>query len=244
MANISWFSRITWGALLLGMLILIAAPLLSKIGLVNFRASFIGLAIGGAFAVIAAVVAVFGLIRPLRDQGRLNTLIAFLGGLGIAGFLGYMVLSAMGKPPIHDISTDLENRPQFVSIAPREYPDGQPFTDAQRKALHEVGYKDLKPLVVSQGVETVTNTAASVLEAMGLTIADVDAATGRVEATESTFWFGFKDDLVVRVTTTETGKSLVDARSVSRVGLSDVGANAKRIETFFANLSSALSKEG
>lgn len=242
MAHISWFSRIVWGSLLLGALFLILSPLLSKLGVMNFRLSFIGLAIGGALALIAAVVAVFGLYRPLRDQGRVNTLVAFLGGIGITAFLGYMVLGAMAKPPIHDISTDLENLPQFATLKPREYPDGRPFTEAQRKALHEVGYPKLKPLVVSGSVEQVAATAARVLEGMGLEVANVDAAAGSVEATASTFWFGFKDDMVVRVTTTETGRALVDARSVSRVGLSDVGANAKRIQAFLDALSKQLAQ--
>ncbi|MEO0412723.1 MAG: DUF1499 domain-containing protein [Pseudomonadota bacterium] len=243
MANISWFSRIIWGGLLLAILFLFISPLLSKLGIMNFSAAFIGLAIGGGLALIAAIVSVFGLIRPLRDQGRLNTFIAFIGGLAIAGFLGYTVLSAMAKPPIHDISTDLDNKPQFETLAPREYPDGQLFTDVQRKALQQVGYRKLKPLVVSEPVGRVTAAAAQVLEGMGLRIEALDEPKGHVEATDSTFWFGFKDDMVVRVTTTEGGRSIVDARSVSRVGIGDVGANAKRIEAFLDQLGKRLAQD-
>jgi uncharacterized protein (DUF1499 family) len=67
-----------------------------------------------------------------------------------------------------------------------------------------------------------------VLEDLGLEIVAVDEAAGRVEATATTFWFGFKDDVVVRVRSSGAG-SVVDVRSVSRVGVSDLGANARRI---------------
>ncbi|MEM6834485.1 MAG: DUF1499 domain-containing protein [Pseudomonadota bacterium] len=234
--DVSWFSRSVWGLLLAGLTLLILSPLVSKFGLAQFTVSFMGIAIGGLFAVLAALVAVFGLIRPLRDQGRLNTLIVFLGGLGIAGFLGYLAFSGFAAPPIHDITTNLNNPPQFKTIEARTYPDGQPFSDTQRRALHEVGYPDLASLSIAQPVSDVTKAAADVLTSMGLEIVDMDEGAGRIEATDTTFWFGFKDDVVVRVTAGDAGASLVDARSVSRVGLSDIGTNAKRISAFLAKL--------
>ena len=69
------------------------------------------------------------------------------------------------------------------------------------------------------------------LNDQGLKIVDVSLEEGRVEATATTFWFGFKDDVVVRVREYEAG-SKIDVRSVSRVGASDLGANAARIERF------------
>jgi uncharacterized protein (DUF1499 family) len=63
----------------------------------------------------------------------------------------------------------------------------------------------------------------------------VDTAAGRLEATARTPWFGFYDDVVVRVRAQGTG-SRVDVRSVSRVGRSDVGMNAKRIREFTRRL--------
>jgi uncharacterized protein (DUF1499 family) len=58
---------------------------------------------------------------------------------------------------------------------------------------------------------------------------------GRIEATDTTLWFGFKDDVVVRVTPKEQG-SRIDVRSVSRVGRSDVGTNARRIERYLRRI--------
>ena len=48
--------------------------------------------------------------------------------------------------------------------------------------------------------------------------------------------FGFKDDVVVRVRENAEGGSLVDVRSVSRVGRSDLGVNAKRIGAILQGL--------
>ena len=68
---------------------------------------------------------------------------------------------------------------------------------------------------------------------MGLELVNSDASQGIIEATETTAIWGFKDDMVVRITTLD-GKTAVDVRSVSRIGRSDLGANAKRIEKFLA----------
>ena len=59
-------------------------------------------------------------------------------------------------------------------------------------------------------------------EELGWQVVNVDAAQGIVEATDTSFWFGFVDDIVVRVTPVDAG-ARVDVRSVSRVGLSDIG---------------------
>ena len=74
---------------------------------------------------------------------------------------------------------------------------------------------------------------------MGWKIVDINPVEGRVEATDTTFWFGFKDDIVIRITASGSGgrESRVDVRSVSRVGRSDVGTNTKRIEKYLKKLS-------
>jgi uncharacterized protein (DUF1499 family) len=71
---------------------------------------------------------------------------------------------------------------------------------------------------------------------MGWEIVASDAPAGRIEATDTTTWFGFKDDIIVRVRPEASGGSRVDVRSVSRLGESDVGANAKRVRKYLAKL--------
>ena len=70
---------------------------------------------------------------------------------------------------------------------------------------------------------------------MGWEIVASDPKTLRIEATDTTLWFGFKDDVVVRLTPSPTG-SRIDVRSVSRVGKSDVGTNARRIKAYLAQV--------
>jgi uncharacterized protein (DUF1499 family) len=72
-----------------------------------------------------------------------------------------------------------------------------------------------------------------ILAQMGLEIVAVDAEAGLVEATATTTWFGFKDDVVVRVVPDGDG-ARIDIRSMSRVGQSDVGVNAARIREFIS----------
>jgi len=75
----------------------------------------------------------------------------------------------------------------------------------------------------------------------GWVVANVDARAGIVEATATTLFFRFKDDVVVRVRPdpARPGGSVVDMRSISRVGGSDVGVNAARIRAFLADLAKA-----
>jgi uncharacterized protein (DUF1499 family) len=70
---------------------------------------------------------------------------------------------------------------------------------------------------------------------MGWTIVAEDAARGRIEAYDKTLWFGFIDDIVIRLAPDGSG-TRVDMRSASRVGVSDLGKNAARIRAYFAML--------
>jgi uncharacterized protein (DUF1499 family) len=70
-------------------------------------------------------------------------------------------------------------------------------------------------------------------------IVDDNPAEGRIEATATTRWFGFKDDVVIRIVPSAGNGSRVDIRSVSRVGLSDVGTNTRRIRAFLNKIAEA-----
>ena len=74
----------------------------------------------------------------------------------------------------------------------------------------------------------------------GWTIVTAEPEEGRIEATDTTFWFEFKDDVMIRVMPEGEGGSRVDVRSVSRVGLSDLGANAKRVKLFLEDFEARL----
>ena len=141
-------------------------------------------------------------------------------------------------PYIHDISTDTLNPPDFVIVDQlraaddhsTEY-DGLEVAELQVKA-----YPDIKTLVIDGDIEKHLQSAENVLKDMNLDIVSVDIESGRIEAVATSFLFGFKDDMVIRMTETDGAQVAVDVRSKSRVGKSDLGQNAKRIRRFMEGL--------
>jgi uncharacterized protein (DUF1499 family) len=146
---------------------------------------------------------------------------------------------AQSVPAIHDISTDLESPPEFVAMVrlradapnPPEYA-GEETANAQREA-----YPEIQPLMLNADLQNVMDESVMLVLDRGWDLVAINRQEGRIEATEHLAWFGFKDDVVLRFTETETGEGTrVDMRSKSRIGRSDVGVNAKRIEQFLDDL--------
>jgi uncharacterized protein (DUF1499 family) len=195
-------------------------------------ATYIGIAAGlGALILIVALA-----VPSLRVRAWVPVAALAIAAAAIAPPL--MLLSkAKQVPRIHDISTDLADPPAFVALmearkaAPNGFAHGGPAVAEEQRR----GYPDVKPLVVKTPPAETMQRAIDAARSMGWQVAATDAAAGRLEATHTTRWFGFKDDVIVRIRPEGTG-SRVDVRSVSRVGLSDLGANADRIRGFLAKL--------
>ena len=208
----------------------------------------IGLPLGMAFTLLrfaayiglAAVAVGLGVAAwHLKKGARLAAGVAVLGvvgGLVATGIPWSWQRRAQRLPLIHDISTDLENPPAFVKAvalrdgSPNGLDRGADVTLQQRQ-----GYPDLAPLTLAEPSGQVLARARATAERLGWEIVSVDERAGLIEATDTSRWFGFVDDVAVRITPWGTG-ARVDLRSVSRVGLSDVGANADRIRAFLAAL--------
>lgn len=164
-----------------------------------------------------------------------------VGALVIAAVVVWVPLSlqklARTVPSIHDITTDTDNPPAFVAVAERrrDAPNPVAYDGPEVAAQQKRGYPDLGPLVLAAPPARVLAAAEATARAMGWEIVAVAPADGRLEATATTSWFAFKDDVVVRVSPAGAG-SRVDVRSKSRVGRSDLGTNAKRIRAFLAGL--------
>ena len=191
----------------------------------------------GAAAAVGALVLLLLLAFP-RFRGRPGIAVLALC-LALTAVVPPLILlgQATSLPPIHDISTDTADPPAFVGLLEerRKAPNGfayggEPVAAEQRRA-----YADIKPLVVKSPPRETTQRAIDAARSMGWEVVVADASTGRIEAIDTSTWFGFKDDVVIRVRA-EGGGSRVDVRSVSRVGESDLGANAKRIKGFLAKL--------
>ncbi|HWU27275.1 MAG TPA: DUF1499 domain-containing protein [Rhizomicrobium sp.] len=179
--------------------------------------------------------------------------------LGLTGFLGSLIvlgvpinsyLQSLGKPPIHDISTDVEHPPQFVALLlqregagnPPDYDgpahvamDSKTFTVRQ---LQKKYYEDIHTLGQLEPPERLFDRALSAAKSMGWNIVAVVPDEGRIEATYTTFFFGFVSDIVIRVQPSGMGARL-DIRAKSRVGDADGGINAQLIRSYVKTLNNS-----
>ena len=216
----------------------------AKFGLWAFTDGFMLLAAGAVLATLASFLGVIAYIVALRKQllaERPTLLIGIFLGVVVLAILGTQYSAASSVPPIHNISTDTENPPQFDKIvAIRSAAQANPLAyDAAALAPQQTAaYPWVKPLTLMAPVDEVVDRAEAVMRDMGLEIVSSNKTTGLVEATATTFWFGFKDDVAVRVQPAADGGTQVDLRSVSRVGQSDLGANAARIGEILKGLGS------
>jgi hypothetical protein len=147
------------------------------------------------------------------------------------------LLAACGAP-IHDITTDIVQPPQFVAILPlrKDAPNPATYGGPEVALKQRSAYPDIQTLIINAPGPQAFEQALAAARAIGWRIVAEEPREGRIEATDTTFWFGFKDDIVVRVTAADERRSLVDVRSVSRVGRSDVGKNAARIRAYLRRI--------
>ncbi len=190
----------------------------------------------------AAGLGILLLLLPATRRGGAPILLAAIViGAGTAAVPWMFVQKARSVPPIHDITTDTADPPEFVAIAPLRadapnpvaYP-GDETAEQQREA-----YPHILTLRVDAWPAIAFEHALETARTKGWEIVAADEAQGRIEATATTFWFGFKDDVVIRIRG-DNGGSAVDVRSKSRVGRSDVGANAARIEAYLEDFQARL----
>jgi uncharacterized protein (DUF1499 family) len=232
------YSRLTLGLAVVATLMLFGSGFGTRFGLWSFPEGFQLLKWAAFLGVGVAVAALVGLLVPqLRAGGGSLLVVSAVFGLGVAAVPAYWIQAARKAPPIHDISTDLEDPPAFAAVLARRENGSNPVehggaavAEAQRSS-----YPDIRPLTLEIAPADAFALALRAAREMGWEIVAQDAANGRIEATATTFWFGFKDDVVVRVVPSGPG-SRIDVRSLSRVGASDVGTNAKRIREYFARL--------
>ena len=146
----------------------------------------------------------------------------------------------------HDITTDPDNPPTFVAVAAlREAtgPDRVAYEGARVGEQQRLAYPDIQPLTLALAPAAAFNRALDTAQRMGWTIVTADDAAGRIEASDRSRWFGFTDDIVIRITPSASG-SRIDLRSSSRVGRSDFGVNAARVERYLSALRATTGASG
>jgi len=236
-------------AAIIAALAILAAGLGTRFGLWNFG---VGLGILQMAAIPVLALAAASLVMVVLAFWKARGLLP-LAGLALVMAAGaslvplQMRAAAEGNPFIHDITTDFDNPPQIVAAAaaermnPPAYLGSDPAPQgngATISAAQQRAFPDIAPLILKGAVSDIAARARSEIESMGMDIlpdaglAAAQSGQSTIEAVATSTWFGFKDDFVVRIV--QQGDSLVrvDLRSKSRVGVSDLGANAARVREF------------
>ena len=234
-------------ALLAGLALLAAGP--------GYRFGWWPLGTGFAFirwaaygGIAAAAVAAAALIlAPLRGQrrGMFRALAGLAIGLIVVGVPWSYLRTARSLPPIHDITTDPSEPPAFEAILPlrADAPNSAEYGGAEVAAQQRDAYPDLASLVIALPPDRAFAAALAAALEMDWQIVAADEGDGRIEASDRTLWFGFTDDVVVRVRPDGAG-SRIDIRSTSRVGVGDLGKNAARVRAYLAEVREQLPPTG
>ncbi len=244
-----WVLRITIALAILGPLTFMLAGLGAKIGLWDWSFGLgtltrnVGpkvLMAGGLFALLSMILSFA--IQPRKGffVGAFALIIPLVG----LGQLSGVKTKVASLPFIHDITTDTQDVPTFTDaiLSERAKVEGVNTveyigkTAGKDKVLVSVlqtkAYPEVRPLILSGEPDVVFGEAKAAVRQLGWALKSENTQAGIIEATDTTFWYGFKDDIVIRIRPAEGGGSVLDIRSISRVGGSDIGANAARIRKF------------
>ena len=236
-----WAQAILIGAVI-GAVLLVMGGFGTRLGMWSYSGGFTVASGGILLASAGFFLGVIGYVVALRKglkAERSSILIALVICTILLVQVGMQMNALASVPAIHNISTDTQDPPTFDAlVAVREAAGANPLAyDASVLAeLQQQAYPWVRTLELPTNPGILLNEAVTVLEDMGLAVVNVSAERGIVEATATTFWFGFKDDVVIRVRASAVGGSVIDVRSVSRSGRSDLGVNAKRIGTILQRL--------
>lgn len=193
-----------------------------------------------AYAAIGLTVVNLGSLwfyRKSKSRSITYLIISIVMTVLVAGAAIFWQQKAQSVPPIHDITTDIENPPEFVAISRlrADAPNPPEYAGDETAAAQREAYPHIAPLYLEAELQEVMDHAVMILINREWDLVAINRNEGRIEATEKLAWFGFRDDVVLRFTE-ENGMTRVDMRSKSRIGRGDVGVNAKRIEKFLNDL--------
>lgn len=215
----------------------------TRFDLFGFRTGLKLFFMAGEAGLVVGLVALVVLVLALwRRSPKTSKKLLSLSVLAILlSFASYLPTRAFKRkasrvPRIHDITTDPNDPPKFIEIVRPPGTNSLDYEGERIKELQIAAYPDLKPATLALDASAAFERVLSMSRSMGWNIVASKKDQGRLEATATTWFFGFKDDIVIRVRKVSDSTSTVDIRSSSRVGLSDVGTNAARIRTFLKRL--------
>lgn len=227
-ALIQWSFRLA----VLFLLVLPLSIVATRLNIIHFSMGLAASALACLGALLIMLLGITAWLLPkFRSQRRqsLNIILVTLGPVLIA----INALTGAGdKPAIHDISTDIANPPAFVEALKQRGTDSNPLQrDQKLDQLQQQAYPLLAPIKTSLTPMQAYEKALSVAGGLGWDIYGNNPEIGLIEAVDTTLLYGFKDDIAIRIES-RLGTTHVDLRSVSRVGVGDLGANAARIQAF------------
>lgn len=182
-------------------------------------------------------LSVIGLIYQwvTRNQtGAIKSLAAAFIALGLLAPMIHGIIKPVKRgPAIHDITTDTTNPPQFFVLDDTRAGAKNSLTYAgdEVAVIQKKLYPYIKPIQSNLSAKDAYDKALNIAKNKGWKIVAEEPDRLRFEATAQTLFFGFIDDVAVKVTPINS-ESRVDIRSISRVGRSDKGVNAARIMAF------------
>ena len=235
---ITWLCNFAFGGAILVVGYAFGALTLARFDMIEKISGFMQFMQTMQPAVVVALLAFLGLMLTVwrKAAGRWKAVVALVLSLGLVLAMYTQVMMPGGSvPPIHDITTDMDNPPQFTVLDRPETSTG-PFSIEEWRAFHSEAYGHIQPAIISKAPAQVLGDARALMEDRGWEVALVENDRLHIEGTAFAGYLKFRDDVVVEVTPVADGSSRVDMRSVSQVGVSDLGYNAARIEAFLADL--------
>lgn len=221
----------------------IAGGPLYRFGNLDLKTAMETLPIYGIYAAMATgVLAAIWVVAALASRGAAGfvpTIVAVVIASTAAYFPVTHLLTERALPQIHDVTTDTGNPPQWVALleARKAASNGATYNPANA-AEQQRAYPEIQTFNSALPPAELFEKAKKVATDMGWAIAAAEPGEGRIEATDTTMWFGFKEDVVIRIVADGTGSKL-DIRSMSRAGGPDAGSNASRIRNFLQRLKTA-----
>lgn len=215
------------------LLFMLAGIALASAGVIPAIFGWVLMALGALFGLAVSLTIFFTRVRKGQPHFRVFAMIAMLP----PAVATPIAVHDLSYPLINDVTTDLENPPVFAAALEAPANAGRDMAYPNRFVpIVREAYPDIRPLVMEESSEQIFQRVTELAEVQsGWEIKNRDTEILTIEGEVSTFFLGFIDDFVIRVSD-QDGKARVDMRSKSRVGLVDAGANAKRIRNFLAQL--------
>lgn len=232
MSELSVLARTTQRFALFSIICLILTPIVARVPIISVRFALLLFALSALTALVVIVLAGLFTRKQASAAGKRAMSRASLLALPALVLFGISLAGGGNKPIIHEVSTDIDNPPAYVKAPEMRGPNTNPLDySAEVAAAQQTAYPELATLYSELPPGAAFKRALEVAEEMGWEVYHEDAIAGIIEAVDTTLFMGFKDDIVIRIAPAPAG-SAIDARSSSRIGGSDLGANAARIQKF------------